>query len=304
MADNVTLNPGRDGEVVATDDIGGKHHQRVKIQHGAAGSATDTSVSTPLPIDNYSLNVAKALVTGHAIEHKFGHNDAVSNTVFSPVTIGGVYPTPQVSGATTVRIKAGGNANDTAAGSGAREVTVFGLDATGAEVSEAITTAGASASASTSQAFLRIFRAYVTASGTYATFTVGSHDASIVIEDTAGTEDWLTIDGTIIGRGQSGIAFITVPLGKTAYIIGGNRNVDSTKVASVLAFRRENILETAPPYTALRELFEIDGESGPAPFERKYPIRLPELTDFGFVAKMGAGTGDVSVNFEYILVDN
>lgn len=41
MADNTTLNTGSGGDVIASDDIGGVKHQRVKISLGADGSATD-----------------------------------------------------------------------------------------------------------------------------------------------------------------------------------------------------------------------------------------------------------------------
>jgi hypothetical protein len=50
MADDITLNPGTGGATLATDDIGGKHHQRVKIMHGADGVATDSSSATPFPV--------------------------------------------------------------------------------------------------------------------------------------------------------------------------------------------------------------------------------------------------------------
>jgi hypothetical protein len=49
MADNTTLNAGTGGDVIASDDIGGVKHQRVKVEHGADGSATDVSNSAPLP---------------------------------------------------------------------------------------------------------------------------------------------------------------------------------------------------------------------------------------------------------------
>jgi hypothetical protein len=52
MADNVNITPGS-GATVAADDIGGVLYQRVKVSHGADGSATDTSVSNPLPIAAY-----------------------------------------------------------------------------------------------------------------------------------------------------------------------------------------------------------------------------------------------------------
>lgn len=50
MADDITLNPGAAGDVLAADEIGGKKHQRVKVQHGSDGSAVDTDVANPLPI--------------------------------------------------------------------------------------------------------------------------------------------------------------------------------------------------------------------------------------------------------------
>ena len=53
MADDVTL-PGT-GDVVAADEISGKKHQRVKIQHGAEGSATDVSSASPLPVADSAI---------------------------------------------------------------------------------------------------------------------------------------------------------------------------------------------------------------------------------------------------------
>jgi hypothetical protein len=50
VADNVVLNPGSGGDTVAADDIGGVKHQRVKIEFGADGSATDVSTTNPLPV--------------------------------------------------------------------------------------------------------------------------------------------------------------------------------------------------------------------------------------------------------------
>ncbi len=50
MPDNITLDPGTGGATLAADDIGGVVHQRVKMQFGADGSATDVSTASPLPI--------------------------------------------------------------------------------------------------------------------------------------------------------------------------------------------------------------------------------------------------------------
>lgn len=50
MADNVTLNAGTGGDVIAADDIGGVKHQLVKMEFGAADTATPVSATNPLPV--------------------------------------------------------------------------------------------------------------------------------------------------------------------------------------------------------------------------------------------------------------
>jgi hypothetical protein len=53
MADNVTLNAGSGGAVVATDEIGSVHHQKVKIEFGSTDIATqvDNSPGNRLPVE-------------------------------------------------------------------------------------------------------------------------------------------------------------------------------------------------------------------------------------------------------------
>jgi hypothetical protein len=72
MADNTTLNTGSGGDTIATDDIAGIKHQRVKVQYGVDGSATDVSDTNPLPVDDAggSLTVDNAAlsVTGGGVE--------------------------------------------------------------------------------------------------------------------------------------------------------------------------------------------------------------------------------------------
>ena len=50
MADNIRLNPGSAGDVVAADDIGGAKYQRIKLIHGVDGTNSgDVSTANPLP---------------------------------------------------------------------------------------------------------------------------------------------------------------------------------------------------------------------------------------------------------------
>lgn len=274
-----------------------------EVKASGVGTAGD-----PFILERFSKEYYQAIVEGdlpgRSIVHKFGRNSAVG-TSFVPVTVGGVYETPQVSGATALRVKAGGNANDTAAGSGAREVTFEGLDETGTLVTESVATAGASASAATTITFIRLFRFYVSASGTYTTPITNSHAADIVIENGAGGTDWGTIEDTDFSRGQSEIAFYTVPLAKTAYVLTATASVDSTKTADILFFKRENILDAAAPFSSKRVLFEFSAISGEDVLAPKTPLGpFPALTDIGFVAQVAATTAAVEIDFEILVIDD
>ena len=259
-------------------------------------------VTPPVGTTDWWMEVALGNIPGTTVVHKFGRHLAVG-TSFVPVTVGGTYQTPQVSGATEVRIKAG-NVNDDAAGTGARQVLVQGLDETGAETSATLTTAGTSASALSGVTFLRIYRAYVLTSGTYANQTTGSHAGDITIENGTGGTDWLTIDATDFPRGQSECAVYSVPLGKTAYLKNIHISVDSNKTADVVLFHRGGILETAAPYSAMRVKYQAGGVSGNQELHTGIAMGpYPELSDIGFMAKASA-TSSVDVDFELVLVDN
>ena len=49
MADNVTLNAGTGGDVLAADDVGGAKYQRVKVVWGADGVVNETTTTDPFP---------------------------------------------------------------------------------------------------------------------------------------------------------------------------------------------------------------------------------------------------------------
>lgn len=271
----------------------------------ATGAGTD---SDPFVLERFSKEfyqeVAAGNVAKHSIVQIFGRNPAVG-TSFVPITIGGIYEMPQVAGATTLRIKAGGDANDTAAGTGAREITVEVLDETGAFVSETIATAGASASTVTTVTAIRLLRVFVSKSGTYATTAGGTHAADIVIENGAGGTDWATISSTDFDRSQSTIGFYTIPLGKTGYVHAFSTTVDSTKSANIIAIRRENILETAAPFSPMRAILELGGKTGQDSIELKLPAtEIPALTDIGLLGTIASGTTEIDVSFSILIVND
>ncbi|MCP5099910.1 MAG: hypothetical protein GY943_30525 [Chloroflexi bacterium] len=241
-------------------------------------------------------------VPGESTIQKFGFNSAVG-TSFVPICEGGIYRTPQVSGATALRVKAG-DVVDTADGAGAREVTIQGLSATGEWQQSVLATAGESASAATTETYIRLFRYIITKSGTYATQSAGSHDSDIVIENAAGTEDWATITATDYPRGQSQIGCYSVPLGYEAYVTAKLLQVDARRKVDALFMQRRNILETAAPYSAMRLVQEFGGMNGPVLADKPIPHGpFPALTDLMFFTKVEANTGDVGIDFTIQLVE-
>jgi len=249
------------------------------------------------PIGEFGLEIAKGNVPGHSLVHKFGRNDAVPNGSFAFVNLLGFTAWP-LSAATTVRIKAGGNAADTAGGNGAREVTVQGIDSNLAELSEAIVTAGAGASSATTASFWRIHRAWVSSAGTYG----AANTAAVVIENSGGGTDLIQIG---IEEGQTQFTAWSVPTGKTAYLTSVHVTVDANKAADIRCFTRANFNDATPPVSAKRLKLYWDGLLGDFMYEPKTPeLTLVALTDIWFEAQgSGAGT-EVSVDFELIVVDD
>jgi len=246
-----------------------------------------------------SLDIARGLASGCRSFNKFGRNTSIGSN-FTPVTRSGFYRTPQANAAVTLRIKAGGNANDTANGTGAREVTLVGIDANGNQQVEALATAGASASAATSKSFIRLFDAYVSKSGTYATQTTASHAGTIVIENAAGSEDWANITDGSLARGKTEMAVYTTPRDRSAVLKNVTISSDADKKANIVLYKRENILETAAPYTTMVLVTEYPQSSGLIDVVFDPPIFFPPLTDFGFLANVSASTVDVAVNMNIV----
>jgi hypothetical protein len=255
-----------------------------------------------------SLPWSHHLATGNMnqahVHHQFGRNVSVSTT-YTPVSDTGIYRTPQPAAATALRIKAGGNAGDTASGAGARSVKLWGMNANGDEITAIIATNGASASAATTVTFIRLYLAEVYESGTYGTATAGSHLANITIQNAAGTEDWAQIQLNGFPSGTTGIGSITIPCNHVGLItsIHINPEIQANKSTDVLILKRESILQTAAPYKPIIKIQEIIGMVSNFGITFDMPLVLPELTDIGVLAKVTSGTGAISIDMEVIMLE-
>jgi hypothetical protein len=244
--------------------------------------------------------IARGLMGGCTSLHISGRNTAIGDTP-TPVTRSGHYRTPQASAPVALRIKSGGNANDTAAGSGGRAVTFIGINAAGDLITETVATAGASASAATTQTFIRLREAFVSASGTYATQSTGSHAGTINIEDTGGNL-WATIVDGSLGRGTTEQAVFAPPKNRSALVTNIFLSSDADKKANIVFYQRQGILQTSAPYDALQIINEFPQNAGLSDLAFNPPIYFPPLTDFGFLASVSSSTVDVSIGVDIIEV--
>lgn len=141
MADNTELNAGTGGDTISTDELaGGVKVQRVKIQYGVDGSATDVSDSNPLPIDDAggSITVDGTVgVSGTVTVDGSGVTQPVSGTVTANLsaTDNAVLDAIAASVAGTLTVDNGGTFAVQAAQSGSWSATVTGAAAENAAAS-------------------------------------------------------------------------------------------------------------------------------------------------------------------------
>lgn len=277
---------------------------RVKKANAVIGAAPSLGPSSELigiPYDFY-VEIKKGNVPGHSIISKFG---AIKNltTALTPITTAGVYPTPA---ALTSLEFLSDNANDTAAGTGATKVTFEGLGPGWTLLSEEIATNGLTPVALANQ-YYRIFRKYVSESGTYASAAGASHAGILTLREASAGPTWATIElEGGFGLGQSQIAAYTIPEGKRAAIISKHFTTETNKPVTFIFFTRPNADDVTTPYTGVMRTKEM--ERG---IDTTYAVKPVAPTGFeqgpcdvGFMGNTAASTADVSLDFEILLIDD
>lgn len=220
---------------------------------------------------------------------KFGNADTVGTTEVGiwPQNTAFNFPvTPR-----SVRIKAGGDAADTAAGAGARSIRVFGIDADFKIAEEDIVTAGASASAFTTTKFWRVWRATVLTSGTFDTANTGD----IIVENE--TENLILSEIPATGGSSLQMNFTTPDnmqgeVTKITLFVSGPQNV------TFRGYVRNNIDIVSAPFTAPRLIGIILDLSKDTPFLVDIldtPLIIPPKSDFWITGQTSSATSSTSV---------
>jgi len=301
---------GTDGtfQSVPLDDISDTAYPIQKQAYGEVGTATLVSDTNPLPVlsREFLFEVSRGNIAGCSLVHKFGRNAAVGTTL-TPVALGGIYRTP--TAAVTLAAISTASA-DNQAGAGARELTLQYLDSNFALQNATLLmhpTDGTIESSDTVTDVIRLFRAYVSSSGSYSDLSTptASHTGTITIRVSGGGATWATIEyyDTAFGLGQTQIGWYTIPAGKTGYILSTAFSVETNKSVDLLFMQRRDADDITSPYSALRLVQNYDGLIGFGEFDHKSVESYPEKTDIGFMVE-AASSAQVSAEFELLLVDN
>lgn len=236
----------------------------------------------------YELQVAKGQVVGASTVNKFGANPNVGTTEETIWANGGNITWP--AAAFTAYIVSS-DAADTSAGTGARTVTVSGLDADYKDKTASVTLNGTSAVA-ISGTWLRINRAFVTSSG-----TGGAAAGTITIQDVGATVVYANLG---LGN-QTQMAVYTVPAGHTLYV----DQLTFTAAVSIGTNSAVVKLNTRDfGSNTFRTRYIADLQSGDLINSLQYPLALPEKTDIETRAVMSAGTASIAAFFEGVLIAN
>jgi hypothetical protein len=240
----------------------------------------------------YELLLALGITNGDTTIHVKGRNADISTTEEDVWGAGGKRTWLTVGA--PIRIAAGGNAADTAAGAGAREVTVTCLDDSLVEWSETLATAGAAASAFTSASCFRLQPGtYVSASGTYA----GSNVGDILLETAA--VDVGQIDA---GHGVASGGAFTVPAGEVAYLRLFGAAVDGNKQANTFLWYNTDATDIAAPFSAPQVEQMIPGLQGSQQSHHDTWEGFAAGTDLWTSAATLVGNAGVYTELEIVLV--
>jgi hypothetical protein len=257
-------------------------------------STTISSITRQGQFEPFELQVARGQIQGHKTLFKFGNNADIDGSLETIWSQGGLYAYPA---AATVMKVSSSSADDDAAGTGARTVTVSGLDANYNEVSETVELDGQTEVLTTTE-FIRVNRAFVVTAGSGGTAAGTIYVGTGTV--TAGVP--ATIYAVItLGDNQTTMAVWTVPAGYTLYITGGTFSAASNNAAQYVL--GEFVIR--PFGGVFRLAADITVNSNVFRYNWEVPLAIPEKTDIEARAIALSGTNFyVTASFEGIYIKN
>lgn len=242
--------------------------------------------------DGNPILIAQGIFPGKRVVNKFGRNiDIDTGTVPEDVwNGGGVYTGFPLSTTETLEVFSS-DANDTAAGTGARTLQLYGLNGDGVEITETVTLNGLTP-VLTTQTFFRMNRAIVRSSGSNnQAVNIG---ALTVRQSSSGA----VMAVLPIGTNQTQIACYTIPAGYVGYIenvdVELNRSTSAALVGSIWLRESGGCPRLTRQFSA--------GQTSPFDKEIFGGLPVPALTDIAIrITSVTTNNVDVTAYFDLLL---
>lgn len=246
---------------------------------------------------DFMLEVAKGNIPGHSSVLKFGQNPDVDTGTEDIWDGGGTYafyPTAAIA----VDIVS-------TSGSDTHDITVFGLDGTGALQQEVITLTGTT-EAPLSNTYWRIFRMVNTnTSANVGTITCAAAGGG------SGVGDNVVAAQMTISFEQTLMALYTVPLGKTAYVTEWGASADQGGAGATPALFDVVLFVRPNSAVATFGVFQVKSHhglisSGTSHFQHRFMpyFKIEALSDIVIRGTSSVNDADMHADFDIILVDN
>jgi len=248
-------------------------------------------INLPKIYNDMPFDIATNKIHSKHLITKFGKN-LTAGTSWEPIWSASTAYAYQTTAQTMEAIST--DANDTAAGTGARTISIEGLDSNCDYITETITMAGLSASTATTKSFFRVFRATVETVGVYG----GDNLGVIVVRVSSAGATQAQME---IGDGASQMAMLSTPRGVTALLESFFISVASTKSVAIRVMQRKQIDVVSAPMKPFKAAFTLVSVIDSEQFVNKYGIPFEEKSDIVFEAKATSGSIDVSCSFQVVM---
>jgi hypothetical protein len=235
----------------------------------------------------FDLAVAKGGIAKHSLVNKFGSNPSIKSTAFETIwTYGDLYPWP--TSAQQVNVSSTSTNDTNTAGTGARTVTIQGLNGSYVETEETINMNGTTNVLSTNS-YLRIHRAFTVTAG-----SLGYNDGDITCTQSASPTD--VICQIEAEKNQTLQCFYTVPAANTLYLTSYYFTSANSLPAVVELYARE-----FGGVFRIKHRLDIGAS---LPIGDIKIFTYPAKTDIDFRALAQTGSHRVSAGFSGYLVED
>ena len=258
-----------------------------------------SSISRIGTSEPFELQVSRGQIAYHKPLFKFGNNATVGDSLETIWSEGGLYVYPPSASVMTV---SSSSTADTSAGTGARTVTVFGLDADYNEISETVTLNGQTA-VNTTKSYLRVNRMIVRSAGS------GGANAGVIYTGTGTITSgvpanvYASING-VTGSNQSLMALWTVPAGYTAYLLQYDISNGTTSNTPAVC----KLILAIRPYGEVFQAKDVKSLTTGMHVEETFslPVKVTEKSDIEVraISSSNSVSFDISASFEIVYIKN